>query len=230
MSERRRWLPQGKNDLATLAIRSVDYTINNRNSFGMQTTTDLGKWFDDFAKGPFAQLVDNYKRWENKANRTQTIIDDMNDAVKTFRNPFREFHTLIEANPLVKDSDLESMGFPRRSTGRRMPAPVADLPPGYEVIPGLGHRLKIKFFSIATERRRAKPPGQHGVEIKWNFVEATLRNNPNEFIHSTFKTSSPATLAFGSDESGRKIHLALRWENTRGEKSPWSVVETFSIP
>jgi hypothetical protein len=223
------WLPRGKKDLTLLAIKSVDYTSHNRDKLGMQATTDLGKWFDAFEAGSFSRLVTNYGRWENEATRTKQISDDMNDAVKAFIPDFREFHSLVLGNPLVKDSDLDGMGFPKRSSGGRSPAPVADVPPGYEVIPELGHRLRIDFFPIDKGHGHGKPAGQHGVEVKWGFTDAAT-DNPEQLPHSRFDTATPAILAFDSDDGGRKIYLALRWENTRGEKGPWSVVETILVP
>jgi hypothetical protein len=158
------------------------------------------------------------------------IIDDMNAAIREFVPAFREFHSLMLANPLAKDSDLEGMGFPRRPSARRTPAPVAADPPGYEISPELGHRLRVDFFPVETTRGRAKPAGQQGVEIKWDYAEAASTENPEGFVHSEFATATPATLAFSGSEGGRKVYLALRWVNTRGQKGPWSIAETIVVP
>jgi hypothetical protein len=52
----------------------------------------------------------------------------------------------------------------------------------------------------------------------------------NELIHSAFDTRTPFSLEFQGHERGKTVYLALRWENTRGEKGPWSSVQSAIIP
>jgi hypothetical protein len=76
---------------------------------------------------------------------------------------------------------------------------------------------------------RGKPHGIHGVEIRW----AILDHQPqdvNELIHSEFDTHSPFTLEFKENERGQTVWFCLRWENTRGEKGPWSEFISAIIP
>jgi hypothetical protein len=32
------------------------------------------------------------------------------------------------------------------------------------------------------------------------------------------------------EDRGKKLYFALRWENTRGEKGPWSEIHSTIIP
>jgi hypothetical protein len=45
-----------------------------------------------------------------------------------------------------------------------------------------------------------------------------------ELIHSTFSTRSPFRLSFKGTDRGKVLYFALRWDNTRGEKGPWSEI------
>jgi hypothetical protein len=154
----------------------------------------------------------------------------MDTAVKNFIPSFREFHELMLGNPFVTDTDLIGMGFPERPAGGRTPAPVATDPPSYDVRPELGHILRIDFYDIDRKKTRGKPDGQHGAEINWAYKDATPVDNPEHFPNSMFDTATPFTLTFQSEDSGREIYISLRWENTRGLKGPWSVVETIHVP
>jgi hypothetical protein len=48
--------------------------------------------------------------------------------------------------------------------------------------------------------------------------------------HSAFDTRSPLKLQFENDLRGKTLYFAMRWENTRGEKGPWSPIMSVIIP
>jgi hypothetical protein len=196
----------------------------------MEAASSLGEWFDAYVEDYFTPLKDAYDAWKDDATRTRMIVQRMDTAVNEFRPLFREFYDLMTGNPLVTDTDLTAMGFPVRYSGARRPAPAAAEPPGYNVEPALGHILRIHYYDMNRKRKRTKPDGQHGVEIKWCFEDMTPSGDPEQFLHSTFDTSSPAVLTFDNPDSGRGVRIALRWENTRGQKGPWSIVETIHVP
>ncbi|MDR1344997.1 MAG: hypothetical protein LBJ39_06550, partial [Tannerellaceae bacterium] len=77
--------------------------------------------------------------------------------------------------------------------------------------------------------RRGKPYGQHGVEIKWGLSDKPV-TNPDDLPYSLFDTASPYTLSFNPDDYGKTVYIALRWENNRGEKGPWSAVQRVNVP
>jgi hypothetical protein len=52
----------------------------------------------------------------------------------------------------------------------------------------------------------------------------------DELVHSSFDTHTPFKLKFNGHERGKTVYFALRWENTRGEKGPWSAVISAIIP
>jgi hypothetical protein len=51
-----------------------------------------------------------------------------------------------------------------------------------------------------------------------------------DFVHSAFDTHTPLTLSFENDQRGQTLYFALRWENTRGEKGPWSNIQCTKVP
>ncbi|MDR1865854.1 MAG: hypothetical protein LBR08_09835 [Bacteroidales bacterium] len=49
-------------------------------------------------------------------------------------------------------------------------------------------------------------------------------------IHLTFRTRSPCTFRFDLSDAGKRCYFCLRWENTRGEKGPWSEIISAVVP
>jgi hypothetical protein len=198
---------------------------------GMAETTPFGIWYLKFLEGPAARYKVRFLEWENEATRTQIIIEKMAEAEEEFVPAFRELYHLMVANPLATDADLTACGFPKRRSGGNTPAPVATEIPGFTIIPLTGNRIRIDFYPIGAGEKdhKGKPKGQHGVEIKWGFSDVPVLD-PTELDHSEIDTSSPYTFTFSANDRGKTIYLALRWENTRGLKGPWSPVESAVIP
>jgi hypothetical protein len=85
------------------------------------------------------------------------------------------------------------------------------------------------ILNVSNTTSKAKPDGQHGMEMVWEIASekpAHVRN----LSHSAFDTRSPLTLEFDEEECGRTLWYAARWENTRGEKGPWSEILSIVIP
>ncbi|MDR1645789.1 MAG: hypothetical protein LBS05_08225 [Tannerellaceae bacterium] len=226
---RKSWLPSGTEAIIQQVIKSFDWVSNNRATIGMAATTPLGIWLDDYETSYLNPLLVTYNRWHNKEERNPLIMQAMKTALEEFLPHYREFHTLIVGNPLISDEKLIAMGYPPRPTNSRTPAPVATTPPGFGVIPELDHRIRIDFYPFNGKSGHAKPAGQHGAEIKWDYVDVAEKN-PNALTHSLFDTASPVTLAFDTKDASRSIYITLRWENTRGLKGPWSEISTAVIP
>jgi hypothetical protein len=69
----------------------------------------------------------------------------------------------------------------------------------------------------------------HGAEIGWGVLDEPPVNW-SQLVHSSFDTASPFRLSFEGDQRGRRLYFALRWENTRGAKGPWSEIMDAVIP
>ncbi|MDR1279356.1 MAG: hypothetical protein LBK99_00850 [Opitutaceae bacterium] len=50
------------------------------------------------------------------------------------------------------------------------------------------------------------------------------------FTHSEFSTRDMIQLDFDENQRGQRIWLIARWENTRGQKGPWSDILSAIIP
>jgi hypothetical protein len=90
-------------------------------------------------------------------------------------------------------------------------------------------RLGLHYKDSDSLKSQAKPSGVHGAEIRWAILEAPPTTT-DDLIHSEFSTRTPHTFIFEENQRGRTVWFRLRWENTRGEKGPWSELYSAIIP
>jgi hypothetical protein len=145
---------------------------------------------------------------------------------KTVRSVVREY---LAHNHLVADNDRVALGLPIYKT-THTPAPVAHEAPDVDVDTSLQGCITIHFFEQGHRHKKAKPAGQHGAEIAWVISNEPVTST-SKLIHSAFDTHTPLTLNFQEeDHRGQMLYFAIRWENTRGEKGPWSRIYNAIIP
>jgi hypothetical protein len=166
---------------------------------------------------------------EAPETRTKASIKAKNDSRKVLEtNLQQKIKEYLTYNHLVTDEDRDNMGLPIHKT-THTPSPIATTYPDFDVDSGTIRRLTVHFYDQGQKKSKAKPAGQHGAEIRW----AILGSPPtkiDDLIHSSFDTRTPFTLQFDEDQRGQKIYFCLCWENTRGEKGPWSEIISAVIP
>jgi hypothetical protein len=150
------------------------------------------------------------------------VRDAMKKAVRQFVKEYLSF------NSHISDEERERIGLPVRKSGRT-PSPIAKDSPDCDTDTSLTGHISIQFFERGSNHKKGKPEGQHGVEIAW-LVSDTPPARWEDLIHSSIDTNSPFTLVFENDQRGKTVYFALRWENTRGEKGPWSSIMNAIIP
>jgi hypothetical protein len=168
-----------------------------------------------------------YRRAEDP-NRGKADVFAKNQARDTLKRTVRVFvKAWLAYNPVISDEDRDRMGLPVHKT-TRTPAPVATTFPTFVVNSGTIRRLIIDFFDPES-RSKGKPFGQHGAGIKWGILEAPPASL-TELTNSGFDTHTPFTLEFDENQRGKTVYIALCWENTRGQKGPWSEIVSAIIP
>jgi hypothetical protein len=165
---------------------------------------------------------------ENPATRTKVTVQAQNDARKAVESKIRSFlKAYVTYNPAVTDADRDAVNLPIHKT-THTPVPVPKTTVESEVsLPSPGV-VEISFHD-AESGHRAKPDGVHGAEIAWSILDAPPVNW-KELTCSSFDTRSPQRLIFDGADRGKILYFALRWENTRGEKGPWSEIQSTIIP
>ncbi|MDR0694670.1 MAG: hypothetical protein LBF81_05165, partial [Prevotellaceae bacterium] len=165
---------------------------------------------------------------EDPETRTKATVKTKQAIRKEFETELRKFcKPYLTYNPAVT-ADRENFGLPVHKT-TRTPVPVATMPPDYELELSVPGRITFHFFEKGGKHAEAKPFGQHGAEIGWS-LGGERPARWQDLSHSSFDTHSPLTLSFENDQRGQPLYFALRWENTRGEKGPWSEIQETMVP
>jgi hypothetical protein len=168
-------------------------------------------------------VIDNPDKKTNVAIRDKNVTRKALE--KTVRQTVRQY---LAPNPTLTETERERLGLPIYKK-TRTPSPVATTYPDFEIDTGMIRRVIIHFYDQGKKKTKAKPEGQHGAEIRY----AILPGYPEDIDllnRSTFDTHTPFTLEFKDGDRGKTLYIALRWENTRGEKGPWSRVISTIIP
>jgi hypothetical protein len=222
-------------------MKNVDYIPRPDKSFLqwiLNFLKNLFPWLTRFSipTDKYQELVElsndfseKFELAENPATRTKKAVKDKDDARKPFEKAVRRFiQQYLTHNPAVTNGDREDLGLPIYKEGRT-PSQVATTYPDFDIDSGTIRRLIIQFYDQGQKKSKAKPPGQHGVEIRW-VISDTPVVDIADLIHSAFDTRSPFTLEFEGHERGKTVYFCLCWENTRGEKGPWSEIQSAIIP
>jgi hypothetical protein len=166
---------------------------------------------------------------EEPDTRTKSAVQAKNDARETVEKTARIFvKRFLNNNPLVTNADRDNKGLPIYKD-TRTPAPVATTYPDFDIDSSIIRRLSVHFYDQGSKKSKAKPEGQHGVEIRWAMTDtppATIA----ELTNSSFDTHTPFILNFEENQRGKSIYFCLSWENTRGEKGPWSEIQSAIVP
>jgi hypothetical protein len=166
---------------------------------------------------------------EAPATRTKLTVQAKNTAKHALKTSVRQaVKEYLTWNHEVTDTDRDGLGIPIYKT-TRTPAPVATEAPDSDIDTSVIGRLIIHFFEKGSSHKKAKPAGQHCVEIAWALSDTPV-TRWDELLHSSVDTNSPFTLVFENDQRGKTVYFATRWENTRGEKGPWSEITGAIIP
>ena len=226
------WLKKNHRDFYDQITSTVNYLSNpaNRDRMGIGAGTPQGNWYDTVFLPLFSAYLALWVLWNDEVNRTPGITDDFEDAEKAVQPEYRQLYTaFFKTNPLVTNHDLLAMGFPERGSGGNHPAPVATDFPDCDVDTPSPGRLVFHIFEKGKKHKKGKPAGQHGAEVLWA-IRDTPTTEWSDLVHSSFDTNSPLTLTFEGHDRGKTVYYALRWENTRGEKGPFSPIQSAIIP
>jgi hypothetical protein len=170
-----------------------------------------------------------YAAAEDPATRTKGAVKEKQEARTAYEAGLRALiRSYLTYNPLLSDKDREDMGLPVHKTTHTH-APIAADPPDIELDTSVPGRVSFHYYGKGSASRRAKPEGQHGMELIWSLGDPAPARW-EDLAHSSFDTHTPLTLSFENDQRGQTLYFALRWENTRGEKGPWSNIQSTKVP
>jgi hypothetical protein len=127
----------------------------------------------------------------------------------------------------MKDEDKLVYGIrpvDRTATPTGEPESYPEAEPDTSII----RQVTIHFWDSST-KKRGKPHGVHGAEIRWIILEHAPVS-VEELTNSDFDTASPFTLKFDENQRGQRVYFCLRWETNTNVKGPYGEIYSAIIP
>jgi hypothetical protein len=221
-------IPRSEEKFRSMAKNMLTVLLEHRDEYGYGDKTLEWTYLSEQGLPKYNTYEDAYKKWEIKSTRTPHSVLALHEARKEFEPVIRKLAAMLKQSLRVTNLDLESMGLPPRPDGTKTHAPVANRPPFAKISTPLVGCLYVDYYDD-DDRKRAKPHGQHGVECCWVISDTPVKSLKG-LLHSTFDTKTPLVLEFDREDCGRTVYLALRWENTRGDKGPFTRILSAAIP
>ncbi|MHC6203570.1 hypothetical protein ACYULU_10295 [Breznakiellaceae bacterium SP9] len=162
---------------------------------------------------------------ESNSTKNRLAKDEAKDAAKGSMRDFA--NSSIRFNKRMKDEDKLVYGIhpiDRTSTPAAEPKTYPEAEPDTSVI----RQVTIHFWDNVT-KKRGKPHGVHGAEIRWALLDH-VPTSVNELMNSDFDTASPFTLKFDESRRGQRLYFCLRWESTTTAKGPFGEIYSAVIP
>jgi hypothetical protein len=163
--------------------------------------------------------------------RNKHVIKAVEDTEKIFIPAYREIYRILRGSLAVTNDDLISMGLPPHPAGGGGdPSPVELYAPEVYAEYITEGEMKIHAYPKGKKIGAAKNDGQHGFECKIRIGGTEPPKDVEDLAESLFSTRSYILFKFKQSQRGLTLWFAVRWENTRGEKGPWSVIFSVIIP
>ncbi|MDR0543897.1 MAG: hypothetical protein LBG30_00900 [Odoribacteraceae bacterium] len=222
------WKPRSHKEIYdhfTTLVRGLD-DRERRVHLGLGPDTLQGKWVDDVLLPKVGNSIDCYMDWLDRSRRTLIHIRLLKEAEQEALPPYIKLAYMLKYSPLAESADFISLGFPAPSVKSRHRAPVATTYPAFRVEHPAPNRVLVYFYDMEGGKGRGKPDGQHAVEIAWILHPATWNGvvSIEDLALSAVATHSPYLLDLKSEDQGKALYIAMRWENNVGQPGPWSPV------
>jgi hypothetical protein len=132
----------------------------------------------------------------------------------------------------VSEADKRVLGLAPAKTSRTRVARPATAP-CVSVTVTAPNRHTVRFVDSATPTRGAKPAGVVGMQLFVAVADGQPGTVPTpsirEATYQAFVTRQLQSVDYPMDVRGRVAHYYARWQNTRGEVGPWSMVASVGI-
>jgi hypothetical protein len=130
-------------------------------------------------------------------------------------------------NPVITDAERTSLGLHVRSA-TYTPVPAPKSRPEFDVDVLDIRMLKIHFHD-RDSGNKARPYGTNGAVVIYAVLDAPPAT-VDALSHSELATRTPHIIEFSEKERGKTVYLAMCWQNDKGERGPWSNVQSAIIP
>ncbi|MDR0768676.1 MAG: hypothetical protein LBE71_02040 [Dysgonamonadaceae bacterium] len=159
--------------------------------------------------------------------KTSIIVAEKNTARKTLIAKIRGLVNFRLKNPVITDAQRVALGLHvRDTTPSHILAPTTHPELNIDVLDF--RRLKILFHDQGHDSK-AKPHGVTGAVIIYAVLDTPPADH-SALTRSVLATRTPHILEFTEEERGKTFYIAICWQNGKGQKGPWSEIESAIVP
>jgi hypothetical protein len=215
-------IPRKDNELRVWADSFITQCDTNKTAWGIPADAVTGS----------RALCDTYM----SALDIALAPDSHSKAATTAKNEAREAlrHNLIafiaqyiDYNNGITAPIRNNLGLPVRDT-TRSPIPRPTTFPEFSLQVSAIRTLAVRF-RVMGSAGKARPYGYNGAVIYYAVLDTPPKDS-SELTHSLLATKTPYPLTFTEMERGKRVYIALAWQNEKGEKGPISQIEATFIP
>jgi hypothetical protein len=220
--------------------------MSNKGDYLPSKDSELVVWGDNFA----SQIASHYTEWEiptqdltdlqasldlfkslhdqaDSPAKNKIIVAEKNAARKAFKEKVRGLVNFRLKNPVITNAQRVALGLRvRDTTPSKIPVPTTRPELDVDVLDV--RRLRLRFHDMGSSNN-ARPYGVNGAVVAYA-VRDTPPSSPNDLTRTVLATRTPFTLEFTEEERGKTVYFAICWQNERGERGPWSEIESAIVP
>jgi hypothetical protein len=214
------YIPQKDSELVAWSANFTTQIANNLAAWGIpkQEVTDL-----QTANANFATL----HAQADSPTKNKIIVAEKNAARKVLVGLIRGLVNFRLKNPVITGAQRIAMGLHTYdTTPSKVPVPTSR--PELDIDVFDVRRLKVHFHDI-NSADKAKPYGTNGAIIAYAVLD-TPPASPNDLTRDVLATRTPHILEFTEQERGKTVYVAICWQNKKGEKGPYSEIESAIVP
>jgi hypothetical protein len=155
------------------------------------------------------------------------IVKEKNTARAALEKKIRTLAGFRLKNPAISHAERVALGLHARDAKPSdIPAPRSRPELNIDVLDF--RRLKVLFHDMGSATK-AKPYGVSGAVIAYAALDSPPAS-PDALTCNALASRTPHILEFAEEERGKTVYIAICWHNVKGEKGPWSEIESAIVP
>jgi len=236
MAHYKSWLPNSRSDQLAMATRWSNVLAEKGAGFGV-TEDEINALLDKIAD------ADDAMQRASGSERTESTTALLNMRFKTLIDYMRFIKERKFLKPPLTDVDFIDLGLKLKDTIRtKIPTPTDTargkieltiryvLVVAYEIITGAfsderaNHGARV-YYGVVTDN----PAAQSALTGKHYYLNAPP-HSPEQLLENDFTKRKRHVIVFPTEDAGKTAWFALRVENAKGGKGPWSEMFSAVIP
>jgi hypothetical protein len=220
MGINRDYIPRKDTELAIWSANFKAQVIANAAAWGIPDgeVDEL-----ETAAGTFAALLSLV----DSPARSKIAVSEKNAARFALVRIIRTMTSFRMKNPVITAAERVAAGL-HVGDGTYSAVGVPDSSPLLYVETGGSRQLNVAYANRES-RSKAKPYGVNGAVIAYSVADEPPAS-PDGLTRFSLATRTPHVIEFAEQERGRRVYVAVCWQNVKGRKGPWSDIKSTVVP